>query len=169
MTCTQVGSHDLVKPALQGNSFAGKTLQHTLRLESFPTAGNDRSRMRTKFGNELMLPPRPSSSSIDHKSSIVDCRLQLPPIPLGWALLHSPMPSIYDKHSFVKKKKKKKISVQSIDESVFHCFPLWRHEIKVPPDQIYCDASIAYLNEPTCRQYPPTLLFNRLMVRTLSL
>ena len=53
-------------------SFAGKTLQLTLRLESFPTAGNDRSRMRTKFGNELMLP------SIDHKSSIVDS-----PIPLG--------------------------------------------------------------------------------------
>ena len=121
-------------------SFDGKTLQDTLRLESFPSAGNYRSRMRTKFGNELMLPSRPSSSSIYPKSSIVDCRLKLPPIALGWALLNLAMPSIYATHSFVIKNKCSK-------HSAFHWFPLWRHEIKVPLDQIYCDASIAYLNE----------------------
>ena len=89
---------------------------------------SDRSCMRTKFGNELMQPSRPSSSWIVPKSSIVDC---LPRIRLCLC---------YRLYLL------KKISVQSIHESVFHCFPIWRHEIKVLPDQIYCDTSIAYLN-----------------------
>ena len=53
------------------------------------------------------------------------------------ALLHSAIPSIYAKHSFVKKRRKNKCSKHRWKT-------LWRQEIQVLP--LYCDASIAYLH-----------------------